>query len=128
MRVLIAIACAALLAACAANPKQNPVASAAKSGVIVAGTLSLGPCEMSVAPYYTRISVAAQKAHRRLDDGRMTVTQAEAVLKVGDVATAILDSVCAYERQGRMADAALQRETVARRIEKMEALIPETKR
>lgn len=128
MRVLIAIACAALLAACAANPKQNPVASAAKSGVIVAGTLSLGPCEMSVAPYYTRINVAAQKAHRRLDDGRMTVTQAEAVLKKGDALAATLDSVCPMERQGRYDEAAINRGHVARELPALEALIKESKR
>lgn len=128
MRILIAIACAALLAACAANPKQNPVASSARSGVIVAGTLSLGPCEMSVAPYQTRIRVAAEKAHRRLDDGRMTVMQAKAVLDKGDALTAVLDAVCPLERAGRLDEAAYNRGHAARELPALEALIPETKR
>lgn len=128
MRAYLVIALAALLAACGTTPRQNPVASQARSGVIVAGTLSLGPCEMSVAPYQTRIRVVAEKAHRRLDDGRMTITQAKAVLDKGDALAAALDSVCPMERAGRLDEAAYNRGHAVRELPALEALIPESKR
>lgn len=128
MRRLIACLAALLLAACATPPQQpNPIVARAQSGAIVAGTLSLGPCEMSMAPYQTRIAVAVRKAARRVQDGRMTVKQAEALDKRAVLARGRLGRVCELEREGRKAEADHNRAHVARELPALEALIPEVK-
>lgn len=128
MRLLIAIALAALLTACAATPKQpNPIAARAGSGIIIAGTLSLGACEMSLAAQYTRATVALQKATRRLNDGRMTLPTARLIEQKATKLIETLDSVCPLERDGSFGDAADARDAAARLLPIVEVLVGETK-
>lgn len=126
MRKLIAIAAAAaLLAACATPPAQpNPVASSASSGLIVVGTLSLGPCEMSLAGDYTRTQVVLQKATRRLNDGRLSVAEARRIVDRGHAILAALDTVCPLEAENRRADGDKNRAFVATKLPQLEAMIP----
>jgi hypothetical protein len=106
MRKLIAIAAALLLAACATPPQQPvPIAAKAASGIVVAGTLSLGECEMSIAALYSRAAVAAERARRRLADGRLTQEQAAEIRRKGLALVAVLDGVCKLERKGKSAGA-----------------------
>jgi len=106
MRKLIVIAAALLLAACATPPQQPaPVAAKAATGIIVAGTLSLGECEMSIAPLYSRAAVAAERARRRLADGRLTPDQGAEIKRKGIALVAVLDGVCKLERNGKSAGA-----------------------
>lgn len=107
MRLLIALACAVLLTACATPTQQpKPVGAKPSSGLIVAGTLSLGECEMSIAPLYSRAAVAAERARRRLTDGRLTPEQGAEIKRRGLALLAVLDGVCKLEKQGKSAGAA----------------------
>lgn len=129
MRKLIVIAAALLLAACATPPQQpTPIVAAASSGIVVAGTLSLGPCELSVAPYITRVSVAAQKATRRVQDGRMSKSQGMAVADRGAALLAALNAVCPLQAQGQSAAAQRNREWLSRDLPEFEAMITEVPR
>lgn len=126
MRRLIAIACAVMLTACVANPKQtNPMSARAGSGVIVAGTLSLGPCEMSVAALRTRNAVAAQKVSRRVVDGRIDKARArEFLVRLSGVRDR-LDAVCELDRANIPHEAAAVRNRAERTLADVEADIKE---
>lgn len=100
-----AIACwcavAIYLAGCSTAPSAptavqpaSPIAGRALGGVSLAGTLSLGPCDMSVAPSMTRITLARQSALRLLQAGRITRDQARAVQSSADSARSDLDAAC----------------------------------
>lgn len=125
MRKLIVIAAALLLAACATPPQQPaPIAARASSGIIVAGALSLGECEMSVAPLRSRAAVAAERARRRQADGRLTLEQADAIKAKGLELLSVLDDVCELEREGKHAAAEHNRKRVRDvRLPEIEALV-----
>lgn len=130
MRALIALTAAiALLAACASPPPANPVAGSSGSRMILAGTLSLGECEMSIAPLYTRAAIAAHRASRRQDDGRLTLAQAGVIQTKGLALLAELDAVCPLERDGRIDDAEHNRRHVREvALPALEAMIPGAKK
>jgi len=125
MRKVIAIAAALLLAACATPPEQPvPIVAQAASGIVVAGTLSLGECEMSIAPLYSRAAVAAERARRRLADGRLTLVQADDIKAKVRELLSVLDGVCELEREGKHAAAEHNRKRVRDvRLPEIEALI-----
>ena len=125
MKQLAVAACAALMLAACATPNQqsNPVGANASSGLIVAGTLSLGPCEMSLGSYYTRAQVVMQKATRRLNDGRITIDQARIIRDRGANLLAMLDAICPLERQGRLAAARTKRDAVQAQLQDFESMI-----
>lgn len=124
MRLLIAIALAALLTACGATPKQlNPVVGTTQSGPVVAASLSVGPCEMSIAPAQTRVSVVLQKAQRRLHDGVIGVAAAERIANEGREIIARLGTVCKHESAGNIDAANNAREYAARRLPAIEYMV-----
>lgn len=124
MRILLACLAALLLAACAQTPKQsNPITARSASGPIIVGTLSLGPCEMSLAADYTRTKVALERATRRLNDGRLNVNQASRASEAGAGALNALDSVCQAERESRWDDARRGRDSAGLSIKVLEQLV-----
>lgn len=127
MRLLIAIACAVLLTACAATPKQNPVSGTAKPGVVVAGTLSLGPCEMSVAPYQTRIAVVAQKAAARVNRGSLDLATAREIHSKASSLARIAEDVCRYSREIRPVDESRARDTLDLDVPQLESMLNRSK-
>lgn len=123
MRRLIAIASAVLLTACAATAKQPvPVAAHAGSGIIVVGTLSLGPCEMSLGADYTRTKVVLEKTTRRLEAHRISAPQAKVIADKGAALLAALDAICPLEKDGRLGDAWGNRDFVKRALPELESL------
>ena len=124
MRLLIVIALAALLTACGTTPKQlNPVVGTAESGPVVAASLSVGPCEMSIAPAQTRVSVAMQKAQRRLHEGVMDVATADRIANEGREILARLGTVCKHESAGNTDAANNARDYAARRLPAIEYMV-----
>lgn len=128
MRLLIAIALAAMLTACAATPKQpNPIAARAGSGLIITGTLSLGDCEMSLAAQYTRATAALKKAKLRVFAGRIDKQTGDLIAEKGKKLLEKLDSICPLERDGSFGDAADARDAAKGQLAVLEVLVGETK-
>lgn len=129
MKTMIACLAVLLLAACATPIKPpNPVSAKSESGMVIVGTLSLGPCELSMAPYQTRIGVVAEKALRRLKDGRMSKDKVLEVERKATDLSATADAVCPLERDGRHAAAAHNRTHVGSHLPALEALVKESAR
>lgn len=126
MKTLIILLATLALAGCVSD-KPNPIASSAGSGLIVAGTLSLGPCDASIAPQQTRVSIALQKATRRLADGRLDVATADRVANDGAEILKRLSTVCKHESAGNSDAAAVARDYAARRIPEIESIVRSAK-
>ena len=91
-RILILIAAAFALAACAGPTAPLSSAPARDSGVIVSATLApLGSFEWQVAPDYTRLATTRRLAARALTNGRISIATAEQVQAEADAARRALD-------------------------------------
>lgn len=114
MRILILIAAALVLSACAAPTTPLATASAPRdTGVIVSATLApLGSFEWTVAPDYTRLAVTRRLAARLLAQGRISVDVAEQVQVEADAARGLLDAAVAAG--GGAANVAQAREHIVR--------------
>lgn len=91
-RILIPVAAALVLAACAAPTTPLSTAPARDTGVIVSATLApLGSFEWQVAPDYTRLATTRRLAARALANGRISIATAEQVQVEADAARSALD-------------------------------------
>ncbi|GIK83027.1 MAG: hypothetical protein BroJett024_41320 [Alphaproteobacteria bacterium] len=117
-RILILIAAALSLAACAGPTAPLSSAPARDTGVIVTATLApLGSFEWQVAPDYTRLATTRRLAARALTNGRISIATAEQVQVEADAARSALDeAVAAAPRNRAVADSlvAKARESIAR--------------
>ena len=124
MKTMIACLAVLLLAACATPIKPpNPASAKSESGMVIVGTLSLGPCEMSIAPSQTRIRVAVEKATRRLADGRLAVADADRIENKATGALSRLGDVCRHQSAGNTDAAEGARAYAARNIEAIEQIL-----
>lgn len=91
-RILILIAAALALAACAGPTAPLSSVPARDTGVIVSATLApLGSFEWQVAPDYTRLATTRRLAARALTNGRISIATAEQVQTEADAARSALD-------------------------------------
>lgn len=101
-RILILIAAALSLAACAGPTVPLSTAPARDSGVIVTATLApLGSFEWTVAPDYTRLATTRRLAARALTNGRISIATAEQVQTEADAARRALDEAVATAPRNR---------------------------
>lgn len=117
-RILIPVAAALALAACAAPTTPLSTAPERDTGVIVTATLApLGSFEWTVAPDYTRLATTRRLAARALTNGRISIATAEQIQVEADAARSALDeAVAAAPRNRAVADSlvAKARESIAR--------------
>lgn len=117
-RILILIAAALSLAACAGPTVPLASAPVRDTGVIVTATLApLGSFEWTVAPDYTRLATTRRLAARALTNGRISIATAEQVQVEADAARRALDEAVATAPRNRaVADSlvAKARESIAR--------------
>lgn len=117
-RILILIAAALSLAACAGPTVPLASVPARDSGVIVTATLApLGSFEWTVAPDYTRLATTRRLAARALTNGRISIATAEQVQVEADAARSALDEAVRVAPSSRaVADSlvAKARESIAR--------------
>ena len=117
-RILIPVAAALALAACAAPTTPLSTSPARDTGVIVSATLApLGSFEWTVAPDYTRLATTRRLAARALTNGRISIATAEQVQAEADAARRALDEAVATAPRNRaVADSlvAKARESIAR--------------
>lgn len=117
-RILILIAAALALAACAGPTAPLSSVPARDTGVIVSATLApLGSFEWQVAPDYTRLATTRRLAARALTNGRISIATAEQVQTEADAARSALDEAVATAPRNRaVADSlvARARESIAR--------------
>ncbi|MCP5340543.1 MAG: hypothetical protein H7A16_10260 [Sinobacteraceae bacterium] len=91
----IGVLAAILVSACASDPNvradQTAKVARVTATVIAAATLSADDFGDRLAPVYTRNAMIRARATRALDAGRITVAQAEHVLRHTDRARQMLD-------------------------------------
>lgn len=98
MRALLALALAALLAACAQTPPPAKLGGVSSGGAIVAATLSIGRCELLPAAALTDREVLLAGALRLAEQRRITRSTAERVLALADTAKRELLGACQGEQ------------------------------
>lgn len=116
-KILIALALAASLAACA-TPQPSPLSATARGNVTGFATLAVfGTWEMELAPAYTRLAALLHNTARQLDAQRIHKATAIEIQGLADQARSHLDG---SRRGSQTAPTLLQRAALAEAIRLMD--------